>query len=101
MLINSVFWYKHNTPNITVSVQQTHAQCVLTIIRLSQHCYMFRCSYVILRELIILYVKVTNVQTGLLGAHPASYTMGTGSISQGGKAAGAWRFNPRSWPRLK
>jgi hypothetical protein len=29
------------------------------------------------------------VQTGP-GAHPASYTMGTGSLS-GGKAAGAWR----------
>ena len=29
------------------------------------------------------------VQTGSV-AHPASYTMGTGSLSRGGKAAGAW-----------
>jgi len=32
------------------------------------------------------------VQSGP-GAHPASYTMGTGSF-QGGKAAGAWRWAP-------
>jgi len=31
----------------------------------------------------------TSIQTGP-GAHPASYTMGTGSLSLG-KAAGAWR----------
>ena len=31
-----------------------------------------------------------SVHTGPV-AHPATYTMGTGSLSLGGKAAGAWR----------
>jgi len=35
-----------------------------------------------------------HVQTGP-GAHPASYTVGTGFFP-GGKAAGAWRWPPTS-----
>jgi hypothetical protein len=33
------------------------------------------------------------VQTGP-GARPVSYTLGTASLSPGGKAAGAWRWPP-------
>ena len=54
-------------PRTSLYLSNKRMHNMLRTICLQQHCYMFRCLYVNLMELIILYTKVTKVQTGPCG----------------------------------